>query len=85
MDQSDPIENYQAIRYELEHYNDQLRDRPEIIVVTKSELPGAAEIVERLKSATGKPVLSISAVTGEGLPPLVHRISQVLDQAASCA
>jgi GTP-binding protein len=85
MDQTVPIENYLAIRFELEQYNDQLRERPEIVVMTKSELPGAAEIAQKLEAAIGKPVLSISAVTGDGLPPLIHRISQVLDQTASCA
>ena len=39
MDQTDPIENYHSIRRELEQYSEQLKDRPEIVVVTKSELP----------------------------------------------
>lgn len=86
MDQTNPVENYRSIRFELEHYNERLRTRPEIIVLTKSELPGAGDVAKQLETETGKPVLSISAVTGEGLPQLVHRISQVLDQtAATCA
>lgn len=85
MDQTDPIENYKAIRFELEQYNDQLRERPEIVVVTKCELPDASEIAQKLESEIGKPVITVSAVTGEGLPKLIHQISQVLDQAASCA
>jgi GTP-binding protein len=83
MDQTSPLENYRVIRHELEQYNDLLRTRPEIIAVTKSELPGAAEVAQQLAAETGKPVLSISAVTGQGLPQLVQRISQVLDQAAT--
>ncbi len=85
MDQSDPVENYRAIRYELEHYNDRLKDRPEILVVTKAELPNAAEIAERLREEAGKEVLLISAVTGDGLPKLIHRIAEVLDRAAACS
>jgi GTP-binding protein len=83
MDQTDPMENYRSIRYELEHYNQLLKSRPEIIVVTKSELPGAAELVAQLKTETGKPVLAISAVTGDGLPQLVQQILIVLDQSAT--
>ena len=84
MDQTDPVKNYRTIRYELEQYNDRLKDRPEIIVVTKSELPNAEEIAAQLREETGREVLLISAVTGAGLPPLIHRIAQVLEQASTC-
>lgn len=84
MDQSDPVENYRLIRHELEQYNPKLRDRPEVLVVTKSELPNANEVVDQLTSDTGKPVLQISAVTGSGLPQLVDKISQVLTEVNAC-
>jgi GTP-binding protein len=74
MDQSDPLENYQAIRRELAAYSKDLAQRPEIAVVTKSELPEAAEIVERLSAAHEGPVFTISAVTGAGLPTLLEEI-----------
>ncbi len=83
-DQTDPIKNYHAIRHELEHYNDQLKHRPEIVVVTKSELPDAAEVANQLREQTGENVLLISAVTGDGLPVLIRRIAEVLKQAAPC-
>jgi GTP-binding protein len=84
MDQTDPIENYKAIRHELEAYNEQLKSRPEILVVTKAELPDAADIAEMLASETGLEVMLISAVTGAGLPQLMNRIAQVLEQHAAC-
>lgn len=84
MDQSDPIENYKSIRHELEEYNENLKTRPEIIVVTKSELPNAGELAKSLADETDREVLLISAVTGDGLPQLLNRISQVLDQHATC-
>lgn len=84
MDQTNPLENYRAIRYELEQYNDRLKERPEIVVVTKSELPDAEEVAAELRAETGGEVLLISAVTGAGLPPLIHRIAQVLELAQSC-
>ncbi len=78
MDQSDPVANYRAIRRELTQYNEQLGKRPEIVAVTKSELPGADEIKVLLEAETGAEVLLISAVTGSGLPLLVGRIAKAL-------
>jgi GTP-binding protein len=79
MDGTDPIENYHAIRKELELYDLRLRDRPEIVVVSKSELPHAAEMRERLSTDLGRDVLAISAVTGAGLDKLLRQVAQTLD------
>ena len=84
IDESDPIENYESIRNELVCYNDQLGLRPEILVVTKAELPGAQQIQEDLAAKTGKPVLLISAITGQGLPSLTNRIVAELDEQTLC-
>lgn len=84
MDQTKPVENYFAIRKELEQYNVKLKDRPEIVVCTKNELPSAAEVAEQLREATGKEVLSVSAVTGDGLKVLVRKIANVLGEFKSC-
>ena len=77
LDGTDPIENYRTIREELVKYNPALAQRPEIVAVTKSELPTAAEIHERL-AETMEEVLLISAVTGDGLNKLTGRILQCL-------
>ncbi len=78
-DQSDPIQNYLAIHEELRLYDATLLNRPEIIVVTKSELPGSAEVAEKLREKVNRPVYNISAVTGKGLPELVRMLSQALE------
>ena len=44
VDGSDPLNNYRVIRNELEMYSADLGRRPEIVVVTKCELPGAEEV-----------------------------------------
>jgi GTP-binding protein len=77
-DESDPLENYRVIRGELAQYDERLADRPEILVVSKAELPGAAELREQLQEACGRDVLLISAVTGEGLNSLVRAIDGLL-------
>jgi GTP-binding protein len=80
MDGSDPIANYHAIRRELALYNANLGERPEILVVSKSELPGADEVREKLATETGNEVLGISAVTGTGLNQLLFAILRQLDE-----
>ncbi len=84
VDQSDPVENWRSIRNELGQYNEQLGHRPEILVVTKSELPGSGEVRQRLAAASGEEVLAISAVTGAGLPELTRRIVAQLEEQAPC-
>ncbi|MEI6524460.1 MAG: GTPase ObgE [Planctomycetota bacterium] len=86
MDQSDPIENYKTIRSELAHYSQELAERPEIVVVTKAELPDAADIHESLSQELGRQDIHlVSAVTGSGLGQLVHRIADLLAEYRSAS
>ncbi|MBI1312657.1 GTPase ObgE [bacterium] len=79
MDGSDPIDNYRNIRDELRLYDESLMERPEIVVVTKCELPDADDIADLLSEEVGRPVLKISAVTGHALPELTKQILDQLD------
>ncbi len=79
-DETDPLHNYQTIRAELEQYSEELGQRPEIIVVTKAELPNAAEVRDILHRETGREVILVSAVTGQGLNLLINRIAEMLKQ-----
>ena len=81
-DGSDPLDNYRVIRGELAQYDAKLAERPEILVVSKAELPGAAEVREQLAAASGQEVLLISAVTGQGLNTLVERVGGLLAEQA---
>ena len=80
LDRSNPLENYRLIRRELDLHSRALADKPEIVVVSKAELTGAEEVRQRLEQELGRPVLGISAVTGQGLAGLV---SGVVDQLAA--
>jgi GTP-binding protein len=77
-DGTDPVENYQAIRHELEAYGHALADRPEILAISKAELPTAAEVQNRLTHVTGKEVILFSSVTGQGLDRLLQRAYELL-------
>ena len=71
-DGTDPIENYRAIRSELVQYGHGLAERPEIVAVSKAELPGAAEVQQKLAAELGREVLLFSSVTGQGLDKVLH-------------
>ncbi|MFH1299454.1 MAG: GTPase ObgE, partial [Planctomycetota bacterium] len=80
MDQTDPIQNYRQIREEMRLYDQSLMERPEIVVITKSELPDAEIITELLEEELGHPVMQISAATGSNLEKLVWMIIEELQK-----
>ncbi len=78
-DGTDPAVNYGTIRRELEKHDAELGRRPEIVAVTKADLPGAGQIQQQLAEQLAREVLLISAVTGEGLNKLLGAIIRLLD------
>jgi GTP-binding protein len=85
IDGSDPIRNYETIRGELGQFDPALLQRPEIPVVSKCELPEAEAVAARLTERLGRPVLKISAATGQGLPKLIESILLQLDSVHDAA
>ena len=81
MDGTDPVDNYRAIRAELVLHDPALGTRPEIMVMSKCELPGSDEARARLAVETGRDVVAVSAVTGQGLDRLLAAIVAQLDRA----
>lgn len=82
MDGTDPLGNYHAITDELVQYNEQLGQRPQLVAVTKAELPDAEQVRDQLAAATNSDVFLISSVTGQGLNELSNAIFQALQQAS---
>ncbi|MGE3821971.1 MAG: Obg family GTPase CgtA, partial [Isosphaeraceae bacterium] len=80
LDGSDPLANYRTIRRELEFHSPALATRPELLVLTKWDVTGAEEAVSRVARETGREVLAISAVTGKGLPELLRRVAELLEE-----
>ncbi len=75
-----------AIREELRLHDPALLAKPGFVVANKIDLPGAAErAVELARSvaADGEACVAVSAMTGEGLPELVHRLRTLLPAAGS--
>ena len=70
----DPVEDYHAIRRELDRYSPELASKPEIVVANKMDLTDAAEHLAALNEALDVEVVAISAATGQGLDILKERI-----------
>ena len=83
VDGTDPIENYRTIRSELDQYGHGLADRPEIVAVSKAELPSAAEVQAKLADVVGREVILFSSVTGQGLDRLLQVAYTALNEARS--
>lgn len=79
VDGTEPLENYQAIRGELQHYDQSLGEREELLVVTKCEFESADDVANSLRETTGNDVLLISAQTGDGLTELKREIMRRVD------
>jgi GTP-binding protein len=79
MDETDPVANYHNIREELVQFDPELKDRPEIVAITKSELGDCEELRAALAIESGQEPLVISAVTGQGLNQLVQSIVHCLN------
>ena len=85
MDQTDPVENWKSIRSELKQYNESLGQRPEILVMSKCELPDSADVAKQLAEASGQNVFSLSAATGEGVKELMNHIySLLIEERGQC-
>ncbi|WP_048600459.1 GTPase ObgE [Rubeoparvulum massiliense] len=78
----DPYEDFVKIEEELYQYHQGLADRPQIIVANKMDIPEAEENLQRFKEQLDRdlPIIPISAVTREGLRPLLLAIADQLDQ-----
>ena len=77
----EPYEDYVTINNELEQYNLRLLERPQIVVANKMDMPGAEENLEEFKKKVGEDVkiFPISAVSRQGLKPLLFEIADLLE------
>lgn len=84
VDGSDPVENYHAIRKELEGYSSELAQKNEVIALSKMDLHATDEdraaAVELFQSELGKPAFAISSATGTGINDLLEACWNRLDK-----
>jgi len=73
-----PLERYQAIREELVKFDPELAERPEVVLLTKSDVCSEADTqaaADALRAEIGdRPLFVASSVSGRGLRPVVGRL-----------
>lgn len=81
--ESDPLRDYEVINHELRCFDQDLSARPQIVVVTKLDLPVTrerfAEVRAAFSATYGISLLAISAATGEGVRELVMQVARVVE------
>lgn len=77
----DVVEAWRMIRDELSAYGRRLADKPEIIGINKLDAMTPREAAARratLQRASDRPVFLLSAVTGEGVEPLLRALADTI-------
>jgi GTP-binding protein len=81
MPERDPVREFEALNRELALFNPELAGKRQIIVINKIDLPEVRENLPKVApwfEERGLKLFSISAVTGEGIPPLLDEIARQL-------
>ncbi len=74
LDGTTPVERFRALNEELRAYDDDLLRRPQVVVLTKTDLLDPDEVEARraaFEAQIGTRVLAASSVTGDGITPVV--------------
>jgi GTP-binding protein len=74
---------YRTVRHEMEEYSAELAQKPEIVVINKCDAIGpelAADQAQILEKAIGKKVWTCSAVSGEGVRPLLFALLEQIQK-----
>ena len=83
-DSLDPIGDYKVINQELALFNPNLKDRTQVIVINKIDIPEVRELLpdmlDEIKRVCGHTrVLGISAATTENVKELMTRVRKLID------
>ena len=77
-DSSDPQKDYQIIRQELAAYSSTLEKKPEIVIITKSDLVNPTELKKIIKTVNA--TLSVSIIDTASLKQLNDLLSQEIEK-----
>jgi GTP-binding protein len=78
-----PLDDYKVLRRELSAFDAELLSRPEIVVLTKADLPDVREAYPALREAFAKEGVElhlVSAVSHHGLPDLMNAVFDVISR-----
>jgi GTPase len=77
----DPVRDLAALREELRQHDPDLLERPQLVVITKIDLPDGqamADLAGGQLRDMGEEVLEVSAISGEGLDALRYRLGELV-------
>jgi GTP-binding protein len=78
---------YRTIRHELQEYSPELAAKPELLVLNKCDALTAEQIRRKkaaLEKASGRTVMAISGVTGQGVPEVLRALLAEIKRAREC-
>jgi GTP-binding protein len=81
----DPVDAWRIVRGELDAYGAGLEDKPELIALSRSDMVEAKaleKLRKKLAKASGSEVMIVSAVTGDGVDPLIEALFALIGEAA---
>ena len=80
----DPVQDFDVVSEELRLHSPRLAEAPQVVAANKIDLPGAAQraaAARRTLKKRGFVVYPVSALTGEGLRPLLGAVAKLLESA----
>ena len=78
----DPVQDLEQLNLELRSFDPRLGEKPQLIVITKQDLPEArdrAEILEQELEGVGCPIFFVSGATGQGIAALMGKTLEIID------
>jgi len=81
LDGTDPADNFFKLEKELKLYDNNVYNKPRVVVVNKMDMTGAKKALSVFEKAVEKKVFAISSVTGEGIRELIQNIYKVINDA----
>lgn len=78
-----PVEDFNIINEELFNYNEKLRDKPQIIVANKMDMPDSevgVKLIEESFNDLDIEIIPLSAVTQKGIEKLKYTIENLLEK-----
>ncbi|MGD9081583.1 MAG: GTPase ObgE [Desulfobacterales bacterium] len=81
IDREHPLDHFKTVNRELNSFNPQLTQKPQIVALNKMDLPGAQKAADAFAAALdAEPVILISALKKKGMKRLISRILELLDR-----
>lgn len=80
----EPLADYRALRKELAKFSPEIAARPEIVALSKADLPEVRDAYPKLKARFARAKVKlylVSAATGEGVDEIVRELAQIVHSA----